>query len=206
MKSRNLLIIFTKNPTLGNVKTRLAKDIGNQNALEIYRFLLKHSHEITTPVNTSKYVYFSHEIPESGLWNRGGFKKKLQHGNDLGERMENAFRLGFEEGFQKIVIIGTDLYELQTKHIEEAFNALDNNDYVVGPAKDGGYYLLGMNSLNSDIFSNKKWSTSTVLEDTLKDMEGFRTQLLPTQNDIDVLDDIEDHPAFQKFIKYDRQN
>lgn len=206
MKSRNLLIIFTKNPRLGSVKTRLARDIGSQNALDIYRFLLQHSYEITTPVNTSKYVYYSHEVTEADLWDRGGFEKKLQHGNDLGERMENAFKLGFEEGFQKILIIGTDLYELQTKHIKEAFHALDHNDYVVGPAKDGGYYLLGMNSLNSDIFRNKKWSTSTVLQDTLKDMEGSRIRLLPTQNDIDVLEDIKDHPAFQKFIQYDRQN
>ena len=81
-----------------------------------------------------------------------------------------------------------------------AFSELENHEYVIGPARDGGYYLLGMNSLNSDIFRNKKWSTSTVFQKTLENMEGSTIKLLQTQNDIDVLEDIKDHPAFQKFL------
>ncbi|MCG9970478.1 TIGR04282 family arsenosugar biosynthesis glycosyltransferase [Christiangramia crocea] len=206
MNKENLLIIFTKNPVRGKVKTRLAKDLGEENALEIYKFLLKHSFDITVSLEVTKQVYYSDEIPEKDMWNDGNFIKKQQKGNDLGERMENAFKDGFADGFQRIVIIGTDLIELKTDDIKEAFRHLYDNDYVVGPAEDGGYYLLGMNSLNSEIFKNKEWSTSGVLRDTLKDMEGSKIKLLRTQNDIDVPGDIEAHPVFQKIIEYERQN
>ncbi|GAA4312571.1 TIGR04282 family arsenosugar biosynthesis glycosyltransferase [Pontixanthobacter gangjinensis] len=200
MNKKDLLIIFTKNPEPGKVKTRLAKDIGDRNALEIYKTLLKHSQKQTASLNISKHVYYSNEIPEEDLWDRGGFDKKLQRGSDLGLRMENAFRDGFVAGFEKVLIIGTDLFDLKTAHIEDAFKALDQNDYVIGPARDGGYYLLGMKSLNSALFRNKNWSTSTVLEDSLNDLMGEKVELLEIQNDIDVLDDIKTYPAFQKFI------
>lgn len=206
MNNKNLLIIFTKNPVAGRVKTRLAKDIGDENALEIYKFLLDHSFKITTTLELTKQVHYSNKIPYQDLWDEGNFDKKLQYGEDLGIRMENAFRDGFKSGFEKIVIIGSDLYDLKTSELEDAFIALDENDYVIGPAEDGGYYLLGMNELNDQIFRNKDWSTSSVFQDTLKDLKNSRIKLLPTQNDIDVLDDIIDHPAFQKFLKYDRQN
>ena len=200
MKTENLLIIFTKNPELGKVKTRLARDIGDQRALEIYKFLLHHSYNITSSLQISKRVYYSEEIASDDLWDNGDFEKKLQKGEDLGERMENAFREGFADGFKRIIIIGSDLYEIETNHIQMAFSELENHEYVIGPARDGGYYLLGMNSLNSDIFRNKKWSTSTVFQKTLENMEGSTIKLLQTQNDIDVLEDIKDHPAFQKFL------
>lgn len=206
MNNKNLLIIFTKNPVAGRVKTRLAKDIGDENALEIYKFLLDHSFKITTTLELTKQVHYSNKIPDHDLWDEGNFAKKLQYGEDLGIRMENAFRDGFKSGFEKIVIIGSDLYDLKTSELEDAFIALDENDYVIGPAEDGGYYLLGMTELNDQIFRNKDWSTSSVFQDTLKDLKNSRIKLLPTQNDIDVLDDIIDHPAFQKFLKYDRQN
>lgn len=206
MSKQNLLIIFTKNPVAGKVKTRLAKDIGDENALEIYKFLLEHSFNITSPLNIIKQVHYSEEIPDHDLWDEGDFTKKLQYGEDLGIRMENAFRKGFEEGFEKIIIIGSDLFELKTSDIAEAFSALSDNDYVIGPAEDGGYYLLGMNKMNTEVFRNKSWSTSSVFADTLNDIKNSRVKHLPIQNDIDVLDDIEDHPAFKKFLKYDRQN
>ncbi len=206
MSKKNLLIIFTKNPVAGKVKTRLARDIGNENALKVYKFLLEHSHSITSPLNITKQVHYSEEIPDDDLWDQGDFTKKLQYGKDLGIRMENAFREGFEEGFEKIIIIGSDLFELRTSDIADAFTALEDNDYVIGPCEDGGYYLLGMNKLNTEVFRNKSWSTSSVLTDTLNDIKYSRVKHLPIQNDIDVLGDIEGHPAFKNFLKYDRQN
>lgn len=202
--NKDLLIIFTKNPVAGKVKTRLAKDIGDENALNIYKFLLKHSLEVTEPLKGDKQVYYSYQIPENDIWSSGAFSKRKQEGVDLGARMENAFKAGFEEGYQKIIIIGTDLYDIKTADLEQAFLALEQNDYVIGPAEDGGYYLLGMKSLNSELFKNKEWSTASVFKDSLKDMAGSKIKVLKTQNDIDVLDDIKDHPAFQKFIEYDR--
>nr|WP_279344254.1 TIGR04282 family arsenosugar biosynthesis glycosyltransferase [Gramella jeungdoensis] len=195
-----MLIIFTKNPVKGKVKTRLSRDIGEDKALEIYKFLLEHSYTVTAPLTVTKHVYYSKNIAANDQWNNGDFDKRLQKGGDLGEKMKNAFLEGFEEGYKRIVIIGTDLYELKTEDIEKAFSHLKDNDYVLGPANDGGYYLLGMNSLNSEVFKNKAWSTSSVFRDTLKDMEGSKVKLLSTQNDIDVLDDIKDHPDFQKFL------
>ena len=195
-----LLLIFTKNPVAGKVKTRLAKDIGNNKALEIYKFLLDHSVKFTSAVNAEKIVYYSDSVREKDIWNPEIFQKRLQVGNDLGQRMFNAFQDGFKEGYQNIVIIGSDMYDIETTDIELAFSELEKHDYVIGPALDGGYYLFGMKSLNSKVFKNKEWGTSSVRKDTLNDLGNEDVKFLEIKNDVDLLDDIKDHPAFQKFI------
>ncbi|APG61442.1 glycosyltransferase [Christiangramia salexigens] len=192
-------MIFTKNPVAGKVKTRLAKDLGNEKALKIYEFLLDHSAEITKDLDVDKQVFYSESVIEQDVWG-ADFSKKKQRGKDLGERMYNAFREGFEDGYEQIIIIGSDLYQLNSLDLEKAFDELDSNEFVVGPAEDGGYYLLGMKTLNSEIFKNKEWGTSSVLKDTLNDIQTKQIKMLETRNDVDVLDDIKDHPAFQKFI------
>lgn len=196
----NLLLIFTKNPVAGKVKTRLAKDLGDDKALEIYKFLLEHSAAFTSSVNAEKHVYYSDSITDRDIWDNKIYKKKLQSGAHLGKRMENAFKNGFEENHEKIIVIGSDMYDIQAGDIEEAFQQLENHDYVIGPASDGGYYLFGMKSLNLKVFKNKDWGTSSVLKDTLKDLQKEDVKLLETRNDVDLLEDIEDHPAFQNFI------
>jgi len=196
----NLLLIFTKNPVAGKVKTRLAKDLGDDKALEIYKFLLEHSAAFTSSVNAEKHVYYSDSITVQDIWDNKIYKKKLQSGAHLGKRMENAFKNGFEEDHEKIIVIGSDMYDIQAGDIEEAFRQLENHDYVIGPASDGGYYLFGMKSLNLKVFKNKDWGTSSVLKDTLKDLQKEDVKLLETRNDVDLLEDIEDHPAFQNFI------
>ena len=196
----NLLLIFTKNPVAGKVKTRLAKDLGDDKALEIYKFLLEHSAAFTSSVNAEKHVYYSDSITEQDIWDNKIYKKKLQSGAHLGKRMENAFKNGFEENHEKIIVIGSDMYDIQAGDIEEAFRQLENHDYVIGPASDGGYYLFGMKSLNLKVFKNKDWGTSSVLKDTLKDLQKEDVKLLETRNDVDLLEDIEDHPAFRNLI------
>ena len=196
----NLLLIFTKNPVAGKVKTRLAKDLGDDKALEIYKFLLEHSAAFTSSVNAEKHVYYSDSITEQDIWDNKIYKKKLQSGAHLGKRMENAFKNGFEENHEKIIVIGSDMYDIQAGDIEEAFQQLENHDYVIGPASDGGYYLFGMKSLNLKVFKNKDWGTSSVLKDTLKDLQKEDVKLLETRNDVDLLEDIEDHPAFRNLI------
>ena len=195
-----LLLIFTKNPVAGKVKTRLAKDLGDKKALKIYKFLLDHSVAFTTPVKAEKQVYYSDSVNPDDIWDNDVFLKNRQSGNDLGERMYNAFNDGFEKDYKQIIIIGSDMYDIDSEVIESAFRELKSHDYVIGPAADGGYYLLGMKNLNSELFKNKNWGTSSVLEDTLKDLEDKNVKLLETRNDVDVLDDIKDHPAFQKYI------
>ncbi len=200
MKEKNLLIIFTRNPELGKCKTRLAATIGDQSALEIYQFLLQHTVHITKELNVTKEVHYSLKIRENDLWDSKVYSKRQQFGTDLGIRMEYAFEKGFESGFKNIIIIGSDMYDLQQIDLENAFRVLETHDFVIGPAKDGGYYLLGMKSLHPTIFKNKTWGTETVLKNTLQDIQNENTKLLEERNDIDVYEDIKDIKVFQNFI------
>lgn len=198
--TRDLLIIFTRNPELGKCKTRLAAVIGDKAALDIYTFLLKHTVDITMNLKMEIQVHYSETIHENDLWDTAIYDKKKQEGEDLGARMQYAFMKGFEAGFKRIVIIGSDMYDLDQTDIEKAFSTLNNHNFAIGPAKDGGYYLLGMKELNYDIFRNKKWGTATVLADTLKDLRNDSLAILKERNDIDVYEDIKDIEIFKNFI------
>ena len=196
----NLILIFTRNPELGKVKTRLAASVGNQNALDVYKFLLKHTQEIVSKVDATRRILYSEEIIDNDIWDNKLYQKALQSGTDLGEKMKNAFAEAFKNGYKKIVIIGTDLYDLEASNIEIAFQKLENHDVVVGPAEDGGYYLLGLKCIPENIFSNKEWSTETVFKDTLNDIVTYKVHLLDTKNDIDTVDDIKNIQVFQKYL------
>lgn len=200
-KTKDLLIIFTRNPEIGKVKTRLAKDVGDESALEIYKFLLEHTVSVTKDLDVQKEVWFSEGIGNDHLWDSSVYSKKFQQGKDLGARMQHAFETGFEKGFRNIIIIGSDMYDLETKDLENAFSILKNKEYVIGPASDGGYYLLGMRTLEPKIFQNKNWGTSTVLQETLNDLKGKNIALTDLRNDVDLYEDIQDNEDFQKFFK-----
>ena len=200
MNHKNLLIIFTRNPILGKVKTRLAKTVGDKTALDIYTFLLKKTKEITLDSPCDKVVYYSEKIIKNDIWNCNSFRKEVQFGEDLGAKMKNSFYDAFENNYRKVVLIGSDIYDLESYHINEAFKKLDTNDVVMGPALDGGYYLIGLKKMHPKIFDNKKWGSSTVRKDTLKNLEKVDVHLLPILNDVDVIEDIEHHPAFTKFL------
>ena len=198
--SKNLLIIFTRNPELGKVKTRLAKTIGAEKALAIYKFLLAHTKKVTENIACDKAVHYSVKVREDDLWNGEIYQKKQQLGEDLGIRMQNAFQDAFANGYEKVLIVGSDLIDLSEEIIEKGFLQLASNDVVIGPAEDGGYYLLGMKSVHPNVFKNKNWGTSTVREETLNDLKDKKVHLLNELNDADVLDDIKEHPAFQHFL------
>jgi rSAM/selenodomain-associated transferase 1 len=199
--SKNLLLIFTRNPELGKCKTRLAATVGDENALEIYKFLLRHTVEITTNTNAAKQVWYSEKIGKNDTWDNTIFDKRLQNGNDLGIRMANAFQEGFASGFERIIIIGSDMYDLKQSDIENAFRKLKEKDFIIGPAKDGGYYLLGMKTFKPELFQHKNWGNDTVLDDTLEDLKNESIQLLDVRNDIDIYDDIKDVAAFRPYLK-----
>ena len=204
MKS-NLLLIFTRNPELGKCKTRLAAKVGDEAALEVYKFLLEHTVSITKDVPSDKQVYYSEEIWDKDIWDHSIFEKRLQVGDDLGQRMRNAFQDGFDAGYEKIIIIGSDMYDLDSETLELALERLDDHDFVIGPALDGGYYLLGMKSLEPALFENKNWGTSTVLSDTLGDVSEHKVHLFPKKNDVDHYEDIKDIEVFQPFLKHMKQ-
>jgi len=197
--SKNALIIFARNPELGKCKTRLAKVIGNEAALEIYKYLLNHTAEISKNIKADKFVFYSDDIKKEDLWNKDIFRKKLQYGTDLGARMENAFTELFQLNYEKVIIIGSDLLDLNTKHVNDAFELLENNELVIGPAKDGGYYLLGMKTLHLNVFKNKDWGTSTVFKETIKDIQNSNYALMEELNDIDTFEDIKPYQQLRKF-------
>lgn len=186
-----LLIIFVKNACLGQVKTRLAKDIGDESALFIYRQLVEHTVKTTRDLPGDKVVFYASEIERNDLWGHG-FLKQAQEGPDLGARMANAFQWAFKQGYQKVCIIGSDCYELNLTILLEAFNALDQHQMVIGPALDGGYYLLGMTQLYNELFINKVWGSETVAQQTLADMEaaGLTYHKLPVLVDVDTKEDL----------------
>ena len=200
MNSKNLLIIFTKNPELGKCKTRLAKSIGDISALEVYKKLLQHTAKVTQDLSADKVVFYNIEPIDQDDFSSTYFSKKTQRGDDLGEKMSNAFQEGFQNNYEKVVIIGSDLYDLQTRDIDEAFLQLTHNDYVIGPAKDGGYYLLGMKKFTPEVFQEINWSTATVLKETLHILKNKKVALLTQKNDIDTIDDIKNIEVFQQYI------
>ena len=127
MKNKNLLLIFTKNPELGKCKTRLAKSIGDEAALSIYKHLLQHTASVSQQINSDKQVFYSKEIIQEDDFDSNLFQKKLQQGKDLGIRMSNAFAEAFQESYQKVIIIGSDLYDLHSETIEELFGHLNQH-------------------------------------------------------------------------------
>ncbi|MBL4716557.1 MAG: TIGR04282 family arsenosugar biosynthesis glycosyltransferase [Bacteroidia bacterium] len=188
----NHLLIFVKNPELGKVKTRLATSIGEVEALEVYRKLLNHTKKITRELECQKTVYYSQFIDDNDNWEEAIYNKDIQIGNDLGEKISGAFKNSFQKGSSKVVIIGSDCSELTKEIIEEAFVMLDGNVVVIGPAKDGGYYLLGMKKYYASLFENKKWSTNSVLSSTVADLENLKVDyhILQELSDIDNVEDL----------------
>ena len=192
--SINHLIIFVKNPELGKVKTRLARTIGDEKALYIYKLLLEQTFQVTLPVLAEKKLYYSEFVQNIDQFNDLVYEKHIQSGDGLGDKMYNAMKHSFGEWAGKVVLIGSDCFELNSGIIEEAFKALEESDYVLGPAKDGGYYLIGMKALNLEIFQNKEWSSENVFLDTLLDIKNQEKShyLLPTLSDVDTEEDLGD--------------
>ncbi|MGB1393651.1 MAG: TIGR04282 family arsenosugar biosynthesis glycosyltransferase [Flavobacteriaceae bacterium] len=201
--NKSLILVFVRNPELGKVKTRLSRTVGDSAALKIYNILLSHTESVLNSIPVDKVVYYSEEIQQNDLWSETLYFKKLQKGFDLGARMRHAFGMAFEDSYEKVVIVGSDLYDLKPTHIEDAFEALDDHDIVIGPSLDGGYYLLGMKELHSAVFENKVWGTNSVLKATLNDLKQQNVKLLEALNDIDTFEDLKAHPELLKTIKKD---
>jgi rSAM/selenodomain-associated transferase 1 len=199
------VIIFVKNPVHGKVKTRLAAAIGNDKALDIYLDLTAHTLKVAENAVADKYIYFSDEIDNSIGQKTAAFKKAVQSGIDLGEKMKNAFSDILNNSYRKVIIIGTDCPGISPEILEQAFNQLNDADIVIGPAADGGYYLLGMKALHPQLFDNIEWSTSAVLQTTVErcTQNNLRYQLLEELNDIDEEKDL---MHFYKLMKQDNND
>lgn len=189
------LIIFIKNPVKGKVKTRLAKDIGEENALEIYKDLLKHTRLVCEGSDADLHLFYSDEILEQDEWDNDLFIKHQQEGYDLGARMYQSIEIVQVEGYKKVVVIGSDCLELEVKHIDQAFSLLDTHQAVIGPAEDGGFYLIGLKENNANLFLGKEWSHDKVcaeMEESLKEAK-WEYSLLEKLFDIDTLEDVKEN-------------
>ncbi len=190
MSHNRLLLVFVKNSVLGTAKTRLAKTIGNDAAFEIYKHLMHITERATTGIqNCDVHIYFSSQ-KDPARW--ANFTQYIQRGNDLGERMSDAFRRSFDLGYECVVGIGSDLPDLTSEIIETGLDKLNSNDAVFGPAEDGGYYLIGMRSMLECIFEQKPWSTEELLEITLDQLKekGHSVGIIGTLNDLDTEEDL----------------
>ena len=190
--SKSALIIFVRTPEWGKVKTRLARTIGNDKALLIYTELLNHTHAITKDLDCDKYIFYADSIREDDLWENDHYRKMLQQDGHLGTRMHYAFESVFSMGCDHIVIIGSDCFEMRTHHITDAFASLNKEPVVIGPAWDGGYYLLGLNKMVPEIFENISWSTPDVIKQTFDILKRLHHSyiLLPAMRDVDEEGDL----------------
>lgn len=192
MSNRRALVVFVRHPVLGKVKTRLAAGIGQHAALAFYEESLAHTREVLLSISADLHVFYSDEVAHGDIWTGARFFRHRQLGADLGERMADAFAQMERLGYERIVLIGSDLPQLQPDHLEKAFEALEEHELVFGPATDGGYWLIGCCEARIQLFENKRWSTGSVLADSLADCErnSWTYHLLEELNDIDTAEDL----------------
>ena len=187
------LIIFVKAPRAGFVKTRLAMTVGADTALEAYLALVE---VIRSNLAAIPGVDF-HFTPDDGRdeitpWLQNDWTTSPQSDGDLGEKLDHAFKRAFDDGAKKVVIIGSDCPYVDADDIREAFDQLGAHDAVLGPAKDGGYWLVGLNAASPELFRGINWSTETVLEETMQkaDVAGLSVASLRELSDVDNVADL----------------
>jgi hypothetical protein len=198
----NCLLVFVKNALKGRVKSRLAKSIGEPAALGIYNELIGRVKKILLDISYDKFIFYSDFVDRLDVFENEKFEKRLQKGDDLGERMNNAFYFAFELKYEKVVLIGSDIPKLSEKILLDAFHALNKFDLVLGPAKDGGYYLIGMKKHTPELFSNMVWSTEEVRVQTIRKAEGAHLSIkeMPYLSDLDTFEDLAELDEKERFL------
>ena len=194
--SRSAVLVFVRAPEAGRVKTRLAREIGAEAALRVYRRLAEHAvaaaRSLAPAADVRIHVDPGDAVPTVAAWLGGGADYLPQAEGDLGERMRAAFAFAFGEGYGKVVIVGSDLPDVSADLLRRALDSLDTAPAVLGPARDGGYYLLGMREMAPGVFDGVPWSTDRVLERTLGRLReaGIEPALLETLADVDDAADL----------------
>jgi len=201
--TRNRLIVFTRYPEPGESKTRLIPALGPQGAADLHQKMTEHTlswaRRWKGHCAGSLEVHFTGKSEESFQeWLGPDLSFRPQSEGDLGARMHQAFRQAFREGAEKVVIVGTDCPGLNENLTQEAFARLEQGDVVLGPAKDGGYYLIGLPRPVEELFRRIPWGTGEVLAKTLETAQrlGLRVSLLETLDDVDRPEDL---PIWEKF-------
>jgi rSAM/selenodomain-associated transferase 1 len=190
------LILFLKYPEKGVVKTRLAKDTGDNFTLELYKCFIADILKTIKMIDADIFISSTAPDNKNSEYYRCEVEYScfLQQGVDLGERMYHAFCDVRRRGYGKLVLIGSDTPDLPATYIDKAFQMLNKYEIVLGPSADGGYYLIALrkNTVYEENFSNISWGTSLVFEQTLERAKkrGSACGLLPVMNDIDLIDDL----------------
>jgi len=196
MTEERIVILFVKLPEKGKVKSRLARDIGDGPALLLYEAMVLDTIDMLKRTKIPFRIFFDppQEIEALRSWLGESYFFLPQTGNDLGERMELAFQRVFDEGAEEAVLVGTDIPGLTASVVSDAFGAFGQYDAVIGPANDGGYYLIGFRnrSFTPSIFRTMTWSTEQVFQETLDRLQqAARTvRVLPECIDVDTRDDL----------------
>jgi len=186
--------VFVRAPEAGRVKTRLAAEVGAEAALRVYVRLAEHALAEARAAGAAVRVHFTPAGAEAAVrgWLGGPADYLPQAEGDLGERLERAFAEAFAAGFRRVVVIGSDLPELSAEVLRRAAVLLDGYAAVLGPARDGGYYLLGLRAPLPEVFRGIPWSTDAVLARTLDRLRaaGIEPALLETLGDVDEAADL----------------
>ena len=195
----NAVALFLKAPVLGTVKTRLAKSLGEASALLAYRrmveFLLGRIGK-----NGSIHIHYAAEsLDPMMVWLGKDYRYIAQLGDGLGARLTNGMETEFANGANKLIFLGGDCPFVDQETIEKSFIALDSNDVVIGPAVDGGYYLIGMNQNRPELFEGIHWGSETVFAETVKicRSKGLSHWILPEMSDVD---DLENWKKAERFM------
>jgi rSAM/selenodomain-associated transferase 1 len=194
IKPVNALIVFVRYPETGKVKTRLAEETDNQFARVFYKLCAENTFgEISSLANFDKYIFYSEKKDRVNIveWTKNKFFYAQQVGSDLGEKMHNAFEYVLKH-YNKAIIIGTDIPDLSREIIDNAAEMLEQNDIVIGPSKDGGYYLLGIKKNYNELFENIEWSTESVFDSTIRKAKALNLKIgrLQSLQDIDNVSDL----------------
>lgn len=188
--SSSKVLIFTKNAIEGDVKTRIGNEKGHEIAVKIYRKLLLHTRDVAQLLDCTRKVYFNREIEKEGIWDNRYFEKSLQAEGDLGVKMGTAFSQELTQD-SLVILIGSDCGTLSVDHLKTAFQLLKYTDIVLGPALDGGYYLIGMKKYHDYLFKEMPWSRESLLRETIDKIlkQGNTFSTLPSLSDIDYWED-----------------
>lgn len=201
LKNKSVLIVFLRAPEKGRVKTRLAREVGEKRALALYKVFVQQTLLAVKRSGMDHRICFfpadKQALVKDWLGPDHGYMPQV--GNDLGQRMGNALSAAFDQGAQKAVLVGTDIPDINARHLLAAMDLLDQKRVVIGPSLDGGYWLIGFQreGFCPDLFFQVDWGTETVFSTTLEKCKAANLSpgLLPALQDIDSLEDLR---AFQK--------
>ncbi len=190
MKNRNALIIIAKHPEIGAVKTRI-EGLSDEQRVKLYSKLLNDTMEKLSSISgVDTYIAFA-PANTKDFFSRYKVGLITLSDGDLGIRMHEAFSNIFQRGYEKISLVGADIPDLSESIIIDSFNQLSDHDLVYGPARDGGYYLIGMSKLIKEVFIAVPWSSPMTLEISMSNAKqaGYSVARITTLSDIDTFED-----------------